>query len=214
MRGMIAAAVLLSGAMVVWFRQPILFVFGDFLVIQDALLPADVIHVISGPDDRTDYSIRLYHQGYARQIFFTGGWCSDIQGNHAARGRARAMAQNVPPDAIAGDGADVMSTYAEVERLREFIRQSPEPIRSVIAVSDPFHMRRAQWIYRQVLGPDVHVQMAPVPFTMSPYRSEWWTDDGSRQYVRNEYIKLAYNIARYQLARGPVQKWLASLDRE
>jgi hypothetical protein len=56
------------------------------------------------------------------------------------------------------------------------------------------------------------VQMAPVPFGQTPYQRRWWADTVSQQYVRNEYVKLAYYLARYQLSWGPVREWLASLD--
>jgi capsular exopolysaccharide synthesis family protein len=210
----IAASIALVGAMAFLFREPILLAIGDYLVIQDNLQPADVISVISGPDDRTDYGIQLYEQGYGKEIFFTGGWCPQIQGIHAERGRERAIAQGVPPQAIATDGYQVTSTYEEAERLKIYIAQSQAPIRSVIIVSDPHHMRRARWAYHQVLGNGVKLQMAPVPFQQSPYQRRWWADAASGEMVKEEYLKIAYYYARYHLSWGPLQRWLASLDQE
>lgn len=190
---------------------------GDFLVVQDKLQPADVIHVISGPDHRTDYGVQLYLRGYGKQLFFTGGWCSEIQGDHAERARMRALAQGVPESAIVTDGVHVTSTYSEALRLQEFVAKrsaSQAPITSVIVVSDPHHMRRARWTYRHVLGDGIEVQVAPVPFEQGPYQRRWWTDDLSKMMVRDEYLKLPYYWARYQLNWKPLTKWLASLDRE
>lgn len=195
-------------------REPILLAIGDYLVVQDELQTADVIHVISGPDERTDYAIQLYQQGYARHIFFTGGWCTFHNYYHGQHGQQRALEQGVPPEAIAFDDSEVTSTYAEVVRLREFIAHSQTPLRSVIVVSDPYHMRRARWTYRHLLGDRASVQMAPVPFEMLPYQRRWWTDEASRQYVKNEYLKIVYYYARYQFGVELVQKWLASFDRE
>ena len=48
----IAATVVLLGMALFLARKPILQIIGDFLVVQDELRPADVIHVISGPDYR------------------------------------------------------------------------------------------------------------------------------------------------------------------
>jgi uncharacterized SAM-binding protein YcdF (DUF218 family) len=195
-------------------REPILFAIGDFLVVRDELQLADVIHVISGPDDRTDYAIQLYKEGYARQIFFTGGRCSFHNYYHGQHGRERALEQGIPPEAIAIDDSRVTSTYAEVSQLKEFITHSQAPVRSVIVVSDPHHMRRARWTYRHLLGDQVNVQMAPIPFDSSPYQRRWWTDGRSREYVKNEYLKIAYYYVRYQFGVGPVREWLAALDRE
>jgi uncharacterized SAM-binding protein YcdF (DUF218 family) len=212
---LIVAAVLgLFMAILYLTHEPILLAIGDFLVVRDELQPADVIHVISGPDDRTDYAIQLYQQGYARQIFFTGGWCSFHNYYHGQHGRERALEQGVPPEAIAIDDSVVTSTYAEVVQLNDFITHSQIPVRSVIVVSDPHHMRRARWTYRQVLGDQVRIRMAPVPFDRSPYQRRWWTDEGSRGYVKSEYLKIAYYYARYRLGLGPLKEWLASLDQE
>jgi uncharacterized SAM-binding protein YcdF (DUF218 family) len=210
----ITLPIVLLGTTLFLIHERILLAVGDFLVIQDELQPADVIHVISGPDDRTHYAIQLYRQGYARQIFFTGGWCTFHNYYHGQHGQQRALEQGVPPEAIALDDSQVTSTYDEALRLKEYIAGSQTPIRSVIVVSDTFHMRRARWTYRHLLGDQVSIQMAPVPFELSPYQRRWWTDDKSRQYVKEEYVKLAYYYARYQFGVGPLGKWLASLDRE
>lgn len=205
----VAVGFLLFGA---W--EPVLLATGDFLVIQDALRPADVIHVIAGPDDRTDYAIRLYKQGYSNVILFTGGWC-DIHGyNHGQHGAERAAAQGLPAGSVAIDDAPVTSTYAEAVRLKEFIAHSPVTVHSVIVVSDPYHMRRARWTYRKVLGEGIEVLMAPVPFGESQYGRRWWEDPASREYVKSEYVKLVYYFARYQLGVGPIGGWLARFDRE
>jgi uncharacterized SAM-binding protein YcdF (DUF218 family) len=213
-RQVIIPAIAMVGVLLFGAREPILFAVGNFLVIEDALQPADVIHVISGPDDRTDYAIRLYKQGYGKQIFFTGGWCIYHRYRHAEHGFERTVAQGIPQDNIALDDSEVTSTYGEVVRLREFIALSATHVRSVIVVSDPYHMRRARWTYEKVLGGEISVQMAAVPFGTTPYQRRWWQDRASRQYVANEYLKMFYYLARYQLAFGPVKDWLASLDRE
>jgi hypothetical protein len=100
---------------------------GDFLVVQEQIQPADLIHVIAGPDEYTDYAAQLYRQGYAKKIFFTGGWCSYHNENHGERGRERAVANGVPPQAIAADDSAVTSTYSEVVRLKEFLDEAKCP---------------------------------------------------------------------------------------
>jgi uncharacterized SAM-binding protein YcdF (DUF218 family) len=210
----ITAVFVLLGATLFLIHKLVLLAAGDFLVIQDELQPADVIHVIAGPDHRTDYGIQLYHKGYGKQIFFTGGWCPPIQGNHAEHAEARSIEQGVPPQAIAIDGFDVTSTYGEAVRLKEFIADSPVPVHSVIIVSDSLHMRRARWAYQQVLGEQVKVQMAPVPFDLSPYQRRWWSDEETRKLVKEEYLKIAYYYARYRFSWGPLKEWLVSLDQD
>jgi uncharacterized SAM-binding protein YcdF (DUF218 family) len=193
-------------------HEQVLLAVGSFLVIQDDLQPADLIHVIAGEDDRTEVAVQLYKQGYGKKIFFTGGWCTFHNYYHGQHGRELALQQGVPAEAIALDDSWVTSTYSEVVKLKEFLALSPTPIRSVIVVSDAYHMRRVRWTTGRLLGDDVRVQMAPVPFEVSPYQRRWWTDGASRAYVRDEYLKMTYYIARYQLSWGPLQEWLASFD--
>ena len=42
----------------------------DYLIVQDKLIPADVIVVISGSGARYQYAIKLYKEGYAKYILF------------------------------------------------------------------------------------------------------------------------------------------------
>jgi uncharacterized SAM-binding protein YcdF (DUF218 family) len=210
----VSSCLLLVGASLFQMRERVLSVVGDYLVVQDKLEVADVIHVIAGPDEYTDYAVQLYQQGYGKQIFFTGGWCREHGYYHGDHGRRRAVAQGVPPEAIATDDSHVMSTYSEVIRLEEVIRQSKRPIQSVISVSDPYHMRRARWTYRQVLGDKIQLCMAPIPSKLSVFKHVWWQDSASRQMVKDEYLKILYYYARYKFSWGLLKEWLASLDRD
>jgi uncharacterized SAM-binding protein YcdF (DUF218 family) len=184
------------------FRERWLLLIGNFLVVEDALQPADVIHVIAGDDYRTDFAIQLLEKGYGKTLFFTGGWCTFHNYYHGKHAEELSLARGVPLEAIAFDDSTVTSTYMEAEKLQEWISDQSYPIRSVIVVSDPFHMRRAQWTYRKVLGESIEVQMAPVPFELTPYQRAWWNDHESRNYVRDEYEKFVYYIFRYQVIGG------------
>jgi Uncharacterized conserved protein len=195
-------------------REQWLLLIGDFLIVQDTLQPADVIHIIAGEDYRTDYAIQLYKEGYGKTLFFTGGWCTKHQYKHGEHAEQRSLAQGVPSSNIAFDESTVTSTYMEAERLKEWISQSSTPIRSVIVVSDPFHMRRVRWTYKRVLGKDIEVRMAPVPFRLTPYQRSWWMDWSGRKYIKEEYTKYFYYILRYQFSWGKFHEWLVSLDRE
>jgi uncharacterized SAM-binding protein YcdF (DUF218 family) len=206
-------ALLLIGTVFLTGEQ-ILMAIGDFLVIEDDLQLGDLIHVIAGDDYRTDYAIKLFKKGYGKRIFFTGGWCHQHNFYHGKHGKERAVKQGIPIAAVAIDDSEVKSTYSEVVRLKEHIAQSQMRIRSVIVVSDPHHMRRARWSYKNVLEDKISIQMAPVPFELSPDKSQWWKDQMSRQYVKNEYLKFAYYIARYKLSFGPLKEWFARFDRK
>lgn len=213
-RGILIGAAALAAILLFALRHQWLLAMGDFLIVRDTLKPADVIHVIAGEDYRTDYAIELYKRGLGKTLFFTGGWCNEHRYHHGEHGRERSLAQGVPSEAIASDDSSVTSTYAEAERLGDWIARSPGPVRSVIVVSDPFHMRRARWAFKRVLGKRIEVRMAPVPFEMTPLTRRWWVGWRGRNEVRDEYEKLVYYVLRYQITRGKLRDWLASMDRE
>ena len=81
------AALVLVGSIFCLAWKPVLLAIGDVLVVQDDLCPADVVHVISGPNYRVDYGIYLYQRGYGKQLFFTGRGrqAYDNQGGPSAR---------------------------------------------------------------------------------------------------------------------------------
>ena len=210
----ILIGLLVLGSIIILFHEQWLMLIGDFLIVQDTLQSADVIHVIAGEDYRTDYAIQLYEHGYGKTLFFTGGWCEIHLYNHGEHAEERSLAQGIQLDAIAFDDSKVTSTYMEAERLKEWIVRSSSPVRSIIVVTDPFHMRRTRWIYRKVFGNQIQLQMAPVPFNLTPYQHTWWKDRESQKYVRDEYSKFIYYLFRYQYSSGSFKDWLISLDTE
>jgi uncharacterized SAM-binding protein YcdF (DUF218 family) len=190
------------------FRQQIELAIGNFLVVSDDLSPVDVIHVIAGDDYRTEYAIQLYKQGYARQLFFTGGWCVYHNYYHGEHGLQLALAAGVPRQAVFYDDSPVLSTYDEALLLKNYLDANPS-LKSVMVVSDPFHMRRSQWTYQHIFRRGYKILMAPVPFDQTPFKQQWWTDNLSQVYVKAEYEKIVYYFFRYQLNI----KWLSVLDK-
>lgn len=208
--GTFMGAIILLLVSLILFHEQILITLGDYLIVNDDLTPADVLHVIAGDDYRTQYAIQLYQMGLAKTLFFTGGWCAEKGWYHGEHSRDLALSQGVPIEAIAYDDTHVTSTYSETSRLQVWIIQNPETIRSVIVVSDPFHMRRVRWTNRFILGREIKLMMAPVPFIQTPYLEQWWQDASAISYVREEYIKSIYYFLRYQLSIDS----LAILDTE
>jgi len=191
------------------FPTQTLSVIGDALVIQDTLAPVDVIHVIAGDDYRTLYAIQLYRLGYAKLLFFTGGWCLRHSYYHGAHALQLALEAGVPRDAVAYDDSQEFSTYDEALLLQKYLAENQPAFHSIMVVSDGFHMHRAQMTYRYVFGQEFSVVMAPVPFDQTPFKQQWWTDRASAKYVIEEYAKLLYSFFRFQLH----MEWLSVLEK-
>jgi uncharacterized SAM-binding protein YcdF (DUF218 family) len=215
MRAILPVILVLFGilAVILWvFHTPLLLSIGNFLAARSVLEKGEIVHVISGADSRADYGIELVKAGYAPKIFFTGGWCDEINGYHGQRGKQRALKQGVAEDAITTDDSKVVSTYDEALRLKAYLDKQPQQTRSIIVVSDPFHMRRVAWTYRSVFGPNMKIILAPVPFEKTQFNPRWWLDADSARNVGEEYAKLGYSLLRYQFASGWFKDWLVSLD--
>ncbi len=191
------------------FLQPI----GDFLVVQDELQKTDLIAAVSGPEYRIIYAAELYTRGLGGTLFITGGFSENNQRVEAAWSKYVATTHGVPEEAIVTNETAVLTTHDEAVLLKEYIDGHVDQIHKVTVVTDPYHSRRARWIYQKVLGPDITVLMAPVPRTRTGFAKLWWTDAKSSKLVFQEYLKLVFYLFRYQLSSGSFQDWLSQFDR-
>lgn len=192
---------------------PLLRALGDFLIVSDAPQKVDLITASSGPSYRIIYAADLFQDHLGGRLFFTGGYNEFDNRYEASWSRTLAQNEGVPPEAIYTDDTTVTSTYEEAERLKAFIEAHPGEIHSVMIVTDMYHTRRARWAYQKVLGKDITVLMAPVPYQKAGYTKNWWTNSFSRKLVFEEYGKLAFYLLRYQYSSGALQKFLAKFDR-
>ena len=191
--GLILAAILLLPAI----HQPILQAIGNFLVVQDELQPADLIHILGGGyPDRLDHGAALYRAGYAPLVFATG---SRRQKQPAGCDSPEYLVcrGGVAPEHLFPDRSGATSTYQEALELGRFLATRPN-IRSVIVVSDPYHMRRAQFAFEQVNGSRVHFLYSPTLLDQNPWsQRDWWRSRSTRRHVLQEYLKLARYIWLY-----------------
>ncbi len=186
---------------------------GDALIINDPLQKSDLITAISGPEYRIIYAAELYKKGLGATLFFTGGFSQENQRSEATWSKYIATITGVPEEAIAIDDTTVISTYDEAVLLKKYIEAHPGTIHSIIVVTDAYHTRRARWIYQKVLGDEINILMAPVPFDKTSLSKSWWSNAESRKFVFNEHLKFIYYLLRYQLTSGRLQVWLSQFDK-
>lgn len=103
---------------------------------------------------RIDHAIDLWRRGFAPKIIFTGGFGDRDTTSEAAVGQRYALEHGVPVKdiLIENSGRSTAESLQQVARLME-----AEPSRTVILVSDPFHMLRLSILARR--------------FGMTPYTS-------------------------------------------
>jgi uncharacterized SAM-binding protein YcdF (DUF218 family) len=179
-------------------REPILLGIGNFLIVQDDLQPADLIHVLGGDVERIDYAIELYKQGLGGRILFTGGRLELplVNATYSQLAREYAESKGVLAEAILPEESKATSTFEEVLELQEILK-SDSSLQTIIIVSSPYHLRRARWIFNKNLGHRVKLQFAPVPFEKSRLKQRWWTEELSLQAVVNEYLKIPFYLLKY-----------------
>jgi uncharacterized SAM-binding protein YcdF (DUF218 family) len=121
------------------------------------IVPADAIVVLGAAQwngrpspvlqARLDRALALYQQGYAPLLVLTGGSLPGDAYSEASAGRDYALARGVPAEAILLEE----KSRTTVENLRgAWELLAPRQARSILLVSDPFHMGRALVIARGV----------------------------------------------------------------
>lgn len=147
---------------------------------RDEARPADAIVVLGAAQydgrpspvlqARLDHAIRLYREGIAPTLIFTGGVGVGDTVSEAEVGRRYAGKHGVPGERMLVEPAGLssgesMSTVAGLMRSRG--------LRSAVLVSDPFHMLRLR-----ILAARLGFQAYSSPTRSSPIalnsREEWW----------------------------------------
>ena len=156
---------------------------------------ADAIIVLGGNDgDRAIRALGLYKEGFAPRIVLTGL----ARGNAAPPAnltwRAEYLvARGVPKSALRYEVYSENS-YEEAQNILELMKK--QNWRTVIAVSDPPHMRRLAWTWHRVF------EGSGLGYALVSSKAQWWLpdmwwiDERSGAFVITEYIKIAYYLAK------------------
>ncbi|MFL5575888.1 MAG: YdcF family protein [Gemmatimonadaceae bacterium] len=128
---------------------------------------------------RIDHAIGLWQRGFAPRIVFTGGAGDGDTTSEAAVSRTYALKHGVPDSAILLESHG-RTTRESMRAVAALMRE--RGLRSVILVSDPFHMRRLAVLARLN---DLEPYGSPTttsPISASPTR-QW-------KYMLNESLKV------------------------
>jgi len=161
---------------------------GEALNVRQDVRSADVIIVLGGGDgDREEYGSILYRRGLAPHIISTGAPLgTDVATVSLVR-------RGVPRQAVLlANGTQ--NTHEDALRSRDLMKQ--HGWRTALLVTDPYHMRRSLWTFRTAFaGTDLQVRPAPVASGWFD-ANHWWQNEQSFVAVDEEYLKLAFYLAR------------------
>jgi len=161
---------------------------------QQAPLKSDLIVCLGGDwGERSQRAAELYRMGYARHLLLTGALgLPQRPGRALPASRLQLLLdQGVPPGAILLDQASA-SSREEAGNTLTLMRE--KGWYSALVVSDPPHMRRLALLWgREFAGSGRLFRL--VAASMPDWHPDtWWKGAWSGEFVRQEYLKLAYAL--------------------
>ncbi|MBI3242173.1 MAG: YdcF family protein [Chloroflexi bacterium] len=189
-----SAGLMLTLALALTFHSLWLPLLAQALIVDEPLQQADAIVVLGGGiGDREATGARLFTQGYAPLVITTGG---EIHLPGLAELTAAGLAadelesRGVPPPAI----IQLTESQTTCDDARLTLAALPGDSKRVILVTDPFHTRRAQWLFNRA-APELDViAVAASPSWFDP--AHWWATDIGIIVVAQEYVKFAVTLAQ------------------
>ena len=168
------------------------FSLGFYLSPQGTLAKADTIVAISGGDTtaRTAEAVKLYNDGWAKHIIFSGAALDPNSPSNAQTMARAAEQQGVPASAIELDEA-ASNTRQNAAGVASIMAR--EHFASMILVTSPYHQRRADITFRRTLGPSVTI-INHSSYDQAWRRSNWWATTYSRNLTMSELQKVIYEL--------------------
>lgn len=188
--------VLAAGTWLLW--TPALRAAGRFLVISDETPSGDAAVVLSGDAsrERLRAALALNRRGAVRGLIVVVGTPPDFYDERRAV-LAFSRRQGVTPDGVVVMGAAHSTT--DDARLAAQVMQARGWRRGVI-VTSAYHTRRAAMAFCHVWAP-LGLQASTYAVKEQGFQPErWFEDDGAREVVVLEYVKLAAYFFRLRLA--------------
>ncbi|OIP22224.1 hypothetical protein COX95_03315 [bacterium CG_4_10_14_0_2_um_filter_33_32] len=162
---------------------------GKFLSPQDNLDKSDVIIVISGGEtiERTAEGVKLFKQGYASYLLFSGAAKSGTVSN--AKGMKNyAIKQGVSSNNILLEEKST-STYENALFSKNILEKNN--FKKIILVTSPYHQKRAYMNFSFILGRDYNI--INHSSSDSNWNSDkWWDNKKSVNITMSEFVRVMY----------------------
>jgi uncharacterized SAM-binding protein YcdF (DUF218 family) len=173
-------------------RSSVLRASGGFLVVDEALEPAEAIVALAGQSpERESEAAALYHAGWAPSIVIVAG--SETSGLTADDRQEILLRLGVPEQAIVKVDERARNTREELELAASVV---PASEGTVILVTSKYHARRVQLTWDRATGGHRSglVRIAP----LDPFDPDgWWDDPRQRGLVVHEYLGLLQLLATW-----------------
>lgn len=150
--------------------------------------PADAIVAVSGGDTsaRVAEAIKLYKDGWANQLVFSGAALDQSGPSNADAMRSQALKAGVPDSAIITEG-ESLDTAENAFRTSVLIGTSDR----IIVVTSPYHQRRAGLEFQYFFGDTVKVLNHPTQHDRQ-WQNYWWSNSSGWTLAISESIKTLF----------------------
>lgn len=179
---LLAIIILAFGSLCIWLMIFKLILPGiwNFLIVDEAPKPSDVIIVLSGDEGRFEYGLELYQADYAEYILFAGG---------AAQSMGRlAVAAGIDAAHILLDRKS-NSTFENAQNSLEIMQANK--LGTAIIVTSKYHTKRTSLIFSRFI-PRSDLTICAVPDGSTP--ENWWKNRRTATLVVLEYFKLVWHF--------------------
>lgn len=176
---------------------PILQAYGSWLSPSTANPVADVA-VALGDGARFEAAVKLLRQGNVQAIYIDSipkQKLDELIAKHA-----------LSPTQVIWGGCLVPTTFSQAQAFQRASQQVGLHPEKIVLVSDRYHLRRSQWVFRHILGPDVKIETHATSANKFMSKPQWWKYKAARNWVSSETQKLLFYWFYYGLLRNDVTK--------
>jgi len=196
----IIAVALLFVSQFAVFRNFWLTQMGSFLIYQDQITPADAILVLGGGEkERVLQAIELAKKKYSEWMMFTGDYLEPIfaENTHWALEAQKLAVFNGFPKNRTIPILDSKSTLDDALLAKKICEE--KHFKSLIVVSEPFHTRRAHFVFDKLYkNSGIKIMMCPVQNSWYK-RDSWWKNKNGFWATNMEYQKMLYYFLKGNL---------------
>ncbi len=203
----ISSIILLTGlAYGALFYTPLLWTLARPLLVVEKPLKSDAIVVFAGGvgesgkwgqgyEERVQYAVELYRQGFAPKLLFSSGYSYAFKEPQIMK--ALAVSLGVPTTDILLE-ENAIRTYENALYSSALCRA--HGWHSILLVTSPYHTRRACLVFRKI-APQLYVRYTPIPqslFYTPPARNagggilKRWATPDQVSGILHEYIGIVY----------------------
>lgn len=151
---------------------------------------ADAIVAVSGGNTsvRAAEAIRLYKNGWADTLIFSGAAADTTGPSNAEVMRRQALAAGVPASAIEVESSS-QTTKENAERTKQLLADQDNATKRIILVTSPYHQRRASLEFRVLTGQGSTIINHPTPDDPD-WPVLWWLTPRGWWLAGGELVKI------------------------